>query len=131
MFDQKKLLKLLKLKNEKELREFIKRTKNAKKITQGKYEEAREKAWALKGTKCELESIQKNAQLVRGKRKGAYCPALTVVEKGYGNYFECKARQQYTARRRIDEVFIEFCHSCRLTHAKAKTKATYNGVFNK
>lgn len=134
MMDYKKLEDMLKGKTDKELREIVKRTKIAKRISKKQIDKIWRRVWQLKNAHRNLDVVQKKAQLVRGTAKGKDCPALRELKSNYGSfyYFECGARDTWTQRRRKEEIFRDFCHSCRLTrndYEKAKVKCTWKGVF--
>lgn len=125
--NSKKIEKMLEEKSEKELRDFIKKTKKCKRSTNKRVEELRQKFWNLKSVRDNLDKIQKKAQFIRGQRKGTDCPAL--VQSRYR--WECKARLSWTERYTREEVMTAFCHSCRLTREKVKEKLVWKGVFEK
>lgn len=128
--DYKKMKKILKEKNDKELREIIKKTKLGNSVVKKNLWKLEEELWKLKNAKQNLETFIRTAKIIRGERKGKDCPALKhLKEYGFREAFECKAREQCTLRRNIEEVYRDFCHSCRLTHKKAKVKMTWKGVF--
>jgi len=123
--NKEKIEEMLRGKSDKELREFIKKTKECKRSTGERVDAIRLKFWKLRNVRDNLDRVRKQAQLARGRRKGTDCPALTGNDYSY----ECEVRLQWTKRYSKEEIMTAFCHSCRLTREKVKEKLVWKGVF--